>query len=184
MTVAATHSRSTGPVDASVLGALVTALVTELRQVDPSGDADRIELLRLLECVKCAAAGAQARITAKLSDSQCTAQREAGAATRDIGKGVAAQVALARRESPFRGSQHLGLALSLREMPHTAAALSRGEVSEWRATLVARETACLSRQDRRVVDEELAARPGGLGSLGDRAVEQEARRISRTPCRW
>jgi hypothetical protein len=87
-------------------------------------------------------------------------------------------VALARRESPFRGSQHLGLALSLREMPHTAAALSRGEVSEWRATLVARETACLSRQDRRVVDEELAARPGGLGSLGDRAVEQEARRIS------
>jgi hypothetical protein len=93
-------------------------------------------------------------------------------------------VALARRESPFRGSQHLGLALSLREMPHTAAALSRGEVSEWRATLVARETACLSRQDRRVVDEELAARPGGLVSLGDRAVEQEARRISRTPCRW
>jgi hypothetical protein len=77
MTVAATHSRSTGPVDASVLGALVTALVTELRRVDPSGDADRIELLRLLECVKCAAAGAQARITAKLSDSQCTAQREA-----------------------------------------------------------------------------------------------------------
>ncbi len=90
---------------------------------------------------------------------------------------MAAQVALARRESPFRGRQHLGLALALREMPHTAAAFSAGEVTEWRATVLARETACLTRADRATVDAELAARPGGLGALGDREVQTEARRI-------
>jgi hypothetical protein len=173
-----TEQAPTSPVDASVVAALVTALVTALGDIGPRGDAERIDMLRALEQLKCAAAGAQARVAAELSDSQCAAQREAGAAARDVGKGVAAQVALARRESPFRGGQHLGLALALREMPRTAAALSRGEITEWRATVVVRETACLSRQDRATVDEELAAHPGGLGSLGDRAVEQEARRIS------
>jgi hypothetical protein len=50
-------------------------------------------------------------------------------------------------------------------------------MSEWRATLVARETACLSVEHRRAVDAELAARPGGMGALGDRAIAAEARRI-------
>src|SRR5689334_13113487 len=92
--------------------------------------------------------------------------------------GVAAQVALARRESPHRGTRHLGLAHALvDELPHTLMALESGETSEWRATLVARETACLSREDRRVVDARLAARPGGIGSLGDAALVTEARPI-------
>jgi len=45
------------------------------------------------------------------------------------------------------------------------------------ATVVARETACLSHADRGSVDAELASHPGGLGCLGDR-VQHEARRIS------
>ncbi len=66
----------------------------------------------------------------------------------------------------------------MHEMPHTLAALETGQVSEWRATLVVRETACLSREDRGRVDAELAARPGGLEALGDRETAAEARRIA------
>jgi hypothetical protein len=57
------------------------------------------------------------------------------------------------------------------------AALTAGETTEWRATLVARETACLSREDRRAVDAALAGRPGGIGALGDAQVAGEARRV-------
>jgi hypothetical protein len=63
-------------------------------------------------------------------------------------------------------------------MPHTLAALQRGQISEWRATLLVRETACLSRADRATVDEELSRRPGGVEALGDRATAEEARRIA------
>ncbi|MEO7979965.1 MAG: DUF222 domain-containing protein, partial [Sporichthyaceae bacterium] len=63
-----------------------------------------------------------------------------------LGQGVAAQVALARRESPHRGGQHVGLAQALvRELPGTLAELRAGRTSEWPATLVARETAAWAR---------------------------------------
>lgn len=52
-------------------------------------------------------------------------------------------------------------------MPHTLAALTRGEISEWRATLVVRETATLSHADRAQVDRELD------GHLVDLPVEVE-----------
>ncbi|MBA2531548.1 MAG: DUF222 domain-containing protein [Nocardioidaceae bacterium] len=91
---------------------------------------------------------------------------------------MAAQVALARRDSPHRGGQHLRLAVALTgELPHTLAALAAGQISEWRATLIARETACLSVEHRRQVDAELAARPGGMGAMGDRGIAAEARRV-------
>jgi hypothetical protein len=64
-----------------------------------------------------------------------------------------------------------------KELPQTLAALEAGLISEWRATLVARETACLSVEHRRQVDAELAARRGGIGGLGDQAIAAEARRI-------
>lgn len=92
------------------------------------------------------------------------------------GKDVAAQVALARRESPRNGSRFVGLAEALvHEMPHTMAALAAGQLSEWRATLMVKETACLSREHRRQVDAELADR---LGELSDRAVSAEARKVA------
>jgi hypothetical protein len=59
-------------------------------------------------------------------------------------------------------------------MPHTLAALTRGEISEWRATLIVRETATLTREHRRQVDSELAGR---LAGAGDKWVGDEARRI-------
>ena len=73
-------------------------------------------------------------------------------------------MALARRESPHRGSRLVGLAQALvHEMPATMAALRAGEISEWRATLVARETACLTREDRQVADARAGRAPGAAG---------------------
>jgi hypothetical protein len=139
-------------------------------------DAERIEQIRLLEELKSAAAAAQAVVTADFVASQRAQQRAAGVPEKDLGKGVAAQVALARRESPHRGSRLVGLAQALvLEMPATMAALRSGEISEWRATLVARETACLTREDRQVADGELAGR---LAQMGDGQVEAAAREIA------
>ena len=141
-------------------------------------DEERWEQLRALEELKAAAAAAQARITVALDVSQRREQEVAGVRRADLGRGVAAQVALARRESPTMGARHLGLGHALvEELPHTLQALREGRTTEWRATVIARETACLSRDDRATVDRELAARPGGLGALGDRAVLVETRRI-------
>ena len=42
-------------------------------------------------------------------------------------------------------------------MPHTLALLTRGEVDEWTATLLVRETAILCLEDRRLVDARLCA---------------------------
>src|SRR6516162_8531668 len=71
---------------------------------------------------------------------------------------AAAAAALARRDSPTRGGRHLGFAKALvYEMPHTLAALECGVLSEWRATLIVRESACLDVEDRRALDAELCA---------------------------
>ncbi|MFJ5960345.1 HNH endonuclease [Pseudarthrobacter oxydans] len=136
-----------------------------------------IDQLRELEDLKSLAAAKQARIAVAFDLSQRREQAAAGVPAKEQGAGVAAQVALARRESPARGGRLLGLAKALTtEMPHTLAALQSGQLNEWRATLIVKETACLSAEDRCAVDEELAADTGtlsGTGSLagaGDRAI--------------
>jgi Domain of unknown function (DUF222) len=72
--------------------------------------------------------------------------------------------------SPARGSRLLGLAKTLNGMPHTFAAFRSGQLNEWRATLIAKETICLTVEDRAGVDEELAADTGTLDGAGDRAI--------------
>ena len=62
-----------------------------------------------------------------------------------VANGIAAQVALARHESPHRGSQHVSLALALdRHLPTVLAWLQAGVLSEWRATLIVREVSMLN----------------------------------------
>ncbi len=139
-------------------------------------DAERVDQLGLLESIKHACAGAQATVAVAFDASQREAQAVAGVPARKRGMGVAAQVALARREPASRGSRHLGLAKALdAELPHTGEHLRHGRVSEWRATVVARETACLSAEDRRRVDAALAA---DLPRLGDRQVEARAKALA------
>src|SRR5437867_8937286 len=116
-------------------------------------------------------AGLQARIAVAFDAAQRPEQAQAGIPAAEQGQGVGAQIALARRESPNRGDRLLGLAKALMtEMPHTLAALDAGLLNEWRATLLVRETACLSAADRCAVDEELAADTGSFTGAGDRAI--------------
>lgn len=150
-----------------------------LADLSGGSDAERVDLIRRLEELKAGAAAAQARLSAALDASQRAAQAAAGVPARRQGAGVGAQVALARRESPQRGSQHLGLARVLcAEMPHTLAALTAGRLSEWRATLLARETACLSLEHRRTVDATLAGDPHLLEGLGDAALVRRTRMLA------
>ncbi|MDQ0849593.1 hypothetical protein QFZ65_001531 [Arthrobacter sp. B3I9] len=144
----------------------------------PLGDdgAALIDELRELEDQKSALSARQARITVAFDLVQRRAQRAAGVPEAELGAGVGAQIALARRESPARGSRHLGLAKALvTEMPHTLAALENGQLNEWGATLIVRETACLPAADRAAVDEELAADTGTFTGAGDRAIVAAAR---------
>ena len=72
------------------------------------------------------------------------------------------------------GGRLLGLGKALvREMPPTLEALRHGAISEWRATVLVRETACLTCQDRETVDRELAGTAqaaADLGRMGTRAI--------------
>ncbi|UYY80883.1 HNH endonuclease [Arthrobacter sp. YA7-1] len=171
---------SAAPVSGAWVRDLIDA-VTSFRPDLPNGTApvDRAELidqLRGLEDLKSAAAAAQARIAVAFDAVQRSADAAAGVPADERGRGVAAQVALARRESPAKGSRLLGLAKALvTEMPRTLAALESGRLNEWRATLLVKETACLSAEDRCAVDEELAADTGTFDGAGDKAILAAAR---------
>jgi hypothetical protein len=63
-------------------------------------------------------------------------------------------------------------------MGHTLFALRGGKITEWRAMVLARETACLTLEDRRVVDQRLAGNPDRLEAMGDREAEVAARDLA------
>ncbi|MEK0154256.1 HNH endonuclease [Arthrobacter oryzae] len=158
-------------------GITVRDLIGLLAAIRPCNDsAALIDQLRDLEDLKSAAAAMQARDSVAFDVQQRCAQTEAGLPADELGKGVAAQIALARGESPARGGRLLGMAKALvTEMPHTLAALRTGQLNEWRATLLVKETACLSAADRCAVDEQLAADTGTLAGAGDRTIITAAR---------
>lgn len=132
-----------------------------------------------LEAVKARAAAAQARATAALAQCRAAAEVARGVPARRRGRGLASEVALARRDSPARGNQHLGFAKALVfEMPHTLAALEQGLVSEWRATVIVRESACLTVEDRRALDAEMCGDAARLVGWGDSRVAAEAKSIA------
>jgi hypothetical protein len=60
-------------------------------------------------------------------------------------------------------------------MPCTLAALTAGDITEWRATILARETAMLSAEHRARVDAELGPR---LAGMGDREVDKAAKALA------
>ena len=158
----------------------VEHMFEELAAVDPIADeAALVRRIAELEHAKSAAAAGQARNTALLD-----AKRRAAEAANEIpaakrGRGLASEIALARRDSPNRGARHLGFARALvHEMPHTLAGLEAGVLSEWRATLIVRESACLSVEHRRRLDAELCANRMALQGLGDARIAAAAKAIT------
>ncbi len=189
-----THGSLNGPTASGPVGTVgVRACVVAVSSLDRGvGDGERVEQLRALEDLKAAACAAQARIAVALADSHAASQADSradaqadsqtnsrassGAVSRG---GVGAQIALARRESPHRGGRLLGLAQALvTEMPHTLHALETGDLNEWRATLIVRETACVTAEDRVAIDAELWAHPDRVTSLGDRALVAKVKTLA------
>ncbi|WP_241256317.1 HNH endonuclease signature motif containing protein [Rhodococcus sp. KRD162] len=154
--------------------------VARLQSSDFDADAAAgIDLISALETVKCASVAAQAVVTDAVATSISNERREQGKPKAQWRTGIASQIGLARRESPNRGSTHLGLARALvHEMPHTLARLRAGHLNEWRAMILARETACLTVEDRRTIDERLCADPATLAGAGDRTIEGRARALA------
>jgi hypothetical protein len=141
-----------------------------------ASDAERIDQLRLTEEIKGVLAAVQARVTTAFTASQRADQRANGVPAERVGRGVAAQVGLARRISPFEATRYVGqVEVLTRELPATFARLASGEVPEWRVLLVARETAWLSAEHRAVVDAEVAPQ---LERLGKRRTIDLVKRIA------
>src|SRR5690625_5003878 len=104
-----------------------------------SSQLEAVDLIRETETCKALMSAIQARATAVME-----ALRHNEEALRDVpadrrGKGLGAEIGLARMESPTRGAQHLKHAgLLLQDLPHTYAALARGHIREEHAYAGAR----------------------------------------------
>ena len=152
--------------------------VTVLRDVvgvlEPAdSQAGAIDRIRQLEELKAACAAAQARETASLAAMRAQDEAARGVAKVRRGKGLDAEVGLARRDSPARGARHVQLAQALStDLPKTYAALSAGQVSEEQAQIVASETSWLTSAHRQKVDRLIAAT---LGTVGPRRLAATVR---------
>ncbi|MBY0291602.1 MAG: 13E12 repeat family protein [Mycobacteriaceae bacterium] len=152
----------------------------QLAAIDPGADeATLIDCIAELEHFKSVAAAGQARLTATLDQKRRAREAAEGVPAAKRARGLASEIALARHDSPNRGGRHLGFARALvHEMPHTLAALEAGTLSEWRATLIVRESACLTVEDRRKLDVEMCADQSELEGKGDKIVAADAKAIA------
>ncbi|MBT2550880.1 hypothetical protein J7I85_21725, partial [Arthrobacter sp. ISL-65] len=157
----------------------IAAALTLLSADLSADDAGLIDQTRGFENVKSMIAGQQARLAVTfgarhrqehVGRATLTAENLGKDRTKEYGLGAAEQIVLARGESPHRGHRLPGTAKALTQMPHTLAALDTGQLNEERVMHVAKETACLSVEDRTAVDEELAADTGTFTGAGTRTV--------------
>lgn len=138
-----------------------------------------MERITFLEELKSAAAAAQVRETARLDELRAADETERNVPQGKRGKGLSAEVGLARKASAQRGGQFLGFARALAtEMPHTLGALEDGDLTEWRATILVRETAYLTRESREEIDRVVAGDRQALLSMGDRALTARAKELA------
>jgi hypothetical protein len=137
---------------------------------------EQIDVLRALEELKCAAAGAQAAVTADFAVATNAVRELAEVPARDRLRGVPSQVAHARRVSPARGQQLVGFATVLtREMPCTSAALRAGRMTERSAIALVQETACLELGHRQEVDRRIAGDLEAVERMSEKEVVNRAR---------
>jgi hypothetical protein len=128
-----------------------------------------IEQLEELERLKSAICATQARLSFDLDQhrqAQAHARRLLEPRRRQINPdaGTGTEIALARRESPHDGRRKLRLARALlTDLPHTLAALERGDLNERRAEIITTETTDLTPAHRRGLDTTLSSQLVGLG---------------------
>lgn len=169
----------------SALPGRLAATLELLTSARPDGlsEAELLRVVAVLEATKGAAAALQARSTAQFVEERDERVAEARAgeeiSTREARcrrAATRAELALARRCSPGQVDRHVGLAKALvHDLPCTMGALTAGRISEWRATIVARETACLTHDDRVEADLRVSDH---LTTAGDKALAAAAHRAS------
>nr|WP_245551494.1 HNH endonuclease signature motif containing protein [Gordonia rhizosphera] len=152
-------------------------LITELVEM-PAADTESQAARRLtvLEEIKSAASAAQAREAGRFDEL-----RNADEVARKVpkarqGRGLSAEIGLARKASPQKGAQYLGFARAMNEMPHTYAALQSGVLTEWRATILVRETGYLTREAREEIDRRMCARPESLIGKSDKQIDADTKK--------
>ena len=150
----------------------ISAFVDRLAEdADGLDDGERIDRIAALERLCHAGEGARTETVADFVVSQRSAAAERGVPVERRDRGLGLQVALARGVSPTRGQQDVALAMILRtELPHTRAAFRAGRLDSFKATLIARETAVLTAEDRAQVDEDLCADPSIVEGLAPRRL--------------
>ncbi len=139
------HSSSSAALGGATLdAAAVEGWVASLASASsPESDDARLDLIAMLKRLKCAAEGLQAEATVGVDASMRRRAAERGVPVSRRGQGMSSGVALARRVSPHRGQQLVGLATALySELPRTRAALrDDGSVSGARRSSRARRPA-------------------------------------------
>ena len=130
-------------------GVLLAGWIQQVTESLGAGDApgtpgQALAAITALETLASAANGAQARLTVAYDTLTRAHEQANGITASRLGRTVASDIATARREPPYRGNCHLGLAKALLEMPNTAHALTTGQISEWKAQLLVKESAACS----------------------------------------
>lgn len=124
-------------------------------------------------------AARQARVTAMLNAKRRAREAADGVPAAQRGRGLASEVGLARKASPWHGAKYLKMSrILVDDMPHTLAALESGVLTEARAMIITEHADCLSPADRRAMDVELCADPAKLDGLGNAKVAAEAGRVA------
>ncbi len=144
---------------------------------DDASEADLVDQVAALERLRGAVAAAQAASTVRFARARVERELAADVHPRDVGRGVAEEIALACHVSPSVGARRLGSARAWWfDLPHTFAALAAGRVSEQTAEVVVTETRHLDAGTRRAVDARLHG--ADLASLGVREAAALARRYA------
>ena len=150
------------------VSAELTALLARLGELadlatDPAADggAACIDRIAVLERLRSAVAAAQHTAMVTFGRAQVEAQIEQIADGRfdpeQLGRGIADQVALAARVSPYVADRRLGVARALAtDLPATRALLVAGRISEALAEHVVSVTDHLDPETRRLVDKQCA----------------------------
>ena len=145
----------------------------------PEDSGALVDLIAAGEELKSAMCAVQADSAVDFDAARRAEQAAAGVPAHRQGRGIAAEVALARKESPHRGQTLLGLGKALvTEMTHTQARLRDGSLNEFRAMLLVRETACLEVEHRLAVDEAVCAESARLEGVGTRELLGRVKRLA------
>ncbi|MFI2489287.1 DUF222 domain-containing protein [Promicromonospora kroppenstedtii] len=145
--------------------------------------AEWVDLLGELESVKNAITATQARLTVALDEATRADEARQSIRAERQGRGVPNQVGAALRVSPHAGAGFVSTSrVWVTQMPHTFAALQTGVLSQWRATLLVRETSHLSLEHRALIDEEICG-PTHLTELSRMSTRRLIARIKELAAR-